>query len=130
MTADGSGNCQYSFPACYGLRHRRCRYFCLFCRSARMQFLPPVRRRCFALVVTSFISFIFVSARKLIHFAAPPLPKKSCDFSGTPRSSQNHIPFSRSFSCQPTFGQQKKPVHPDGMYRPKIVRLLPCLEEG
>lgn len=25
------------------------------------------------------------------------------------------------------FRQQKKPVHPDGMYRPKIVRLLPCL---
>ena len=36
------------------------------------------------LVVTSCISFIFVQARKLTHFAAPPLPKKSYDFPGTP----------------------------------------------
>ena len=33
-------------------------------------------------VVTSSISFVSVQARKLIHSAAPPFPKKSGDFSG------------------------------------------------
>ena len=33
-------------------------------------------------VVTSSISFVSVQARKLIHFAVPPFPKKSDDFSG------------------------------------------------
>ena len=37
------------------------------------------------IVVTSCISFVSVQARKLIHSAAPPLPKKSFDFSGTPK---------------------------------------------
>lgn len=57
---------------------------------------------------------------------AVPAPVKRCCLAHSPkeRTSQNRIPFSRSFSCQPVFEQQKKPVHPDGMYRPKTVRLL------
>ena len=42
------------------------------------------------LVVASSASFVYapiksMSARKLICFTAPPLPKKSADFSGTPK---------------------------------------------
>ena len=36
------------------------------------------------LVVASSISFVSPQAAKLIHSAAPPLPKKFCNFAGTP----------------------------------------------
>lgn len=88
------------------------------------------------IVITSCISFVSVQARKLIHSAAPPLPKKSCDFSEPPKilffaglsecrfsipapeshrsvvslSLQNHIPSSRSFSCN-RLSATKKPAH-------------------
>ena len=40
--------------------------------------------RCAVLVVASFVSIASAQARKLYHSAAPPLPKKIFDFSGTP----------------------------------------------
>ena len=61
-----------------------------FCRSIRRTLAGNPFRRCavffspwHALVVTSSISLALPIATGLAHFAAPPLPKKSCDFSGT-----------------------------------------------
>ena len=78
------------------------------CRSTRMSFLPSSSQAPYRLFPCKH--------EKRTHYAAPPLPKKSYDFSGTPKysavalliSSQNHIPFGRSFSCK---RQNKKPLH-------------------
>ena len=64
------------------------------------------------LVVANYALFASAQARKLIRLVAPPLPKKSADFSGSPcsprrrfalricRSWRSHIPFGRSFNFQ------------------------------
>ena len=78
-----SGNCPYSFPACYGMRHSFCRIpSVIFRRSVWMSF--------------------FCSCPIPGGVASLALRKK--------RSSQSHIPFSRSFSCNRRLGK-KKPAH-------------------
>ncbi len=104
--------------------------------------------------ITSYISFVSVQTRKLIHSAVPPLPKKSFDFSGTPKllfllpfypnavpapeshrsvamlfpkkkSSHSHISFSRSFTCNRLLGNKKSRYI--NAYRPiQKDRLIPC----
>jgi hypothetical protein len=64
------------------------------CRFTRTSFLyacpgvSPQRRR--ALVVANYAFIASVQARKLIRLVAPPLPKKSVDFSGTPNNAQSY----------------------------------------
>ena len=68
-------------------------------------------QRCFALVVTNFVSLISVQAQKLTHAIVPPLPKSLTTFRGPRRSWQNHIPSSRSFNFNQLSSNKKKPAH-------------------
>ena len=68
-------------------------------------FLPRSPRRIGPLVrfvVASSVSLAPTSMRELVHFAAPPLPEKAGDFSGTPlsRTSPGPYPIGRLFSFQ------------------------------
>ena len=56
------------------------------CSTLSETIIVPVRNGCFcdSFVVADFVSFAYPREIKLTHFVAPPLPKKSLDFSGTP----------------------------------------------
>lgn len=80
LKADLNGNCQYSFPACYGIRHLRCPFRGRFAGLSEYRFSIPAPE----------------SHRSVAVLA----PIKG-------RSSHGHIPSSRSFGCNRLSGNKK-----------------------
>lgn len=67
------------FDAALGVLKAQIEHIALQCRQ-------PPNRVSLRLVVTSSVSFVSPQAAKLTRSAVPPLPKKSCDFLGTPNT--------------------------------------------
>lgn len=80
MSVDWSGNCQYSFPACYSIRHLRC---------LSVGVLPVC------------LNVVFVSLPEAL------APALLCSLP-IGRSSHDHIPFSRSFGCNRLWNSKSK----------------------
>ena len=123
------GNCQYSFPACYGMRHLRRLSRGCFAGLPECRFSIPAPESHRSVVSLSSSQTLYRSFPCKHENSLTPLfllsPKSLTTFQGPRRSWQNHISSSRSFSCNRLSGNKKAGTQMRTDF-PQKDRHIPC----